>query len=88
MSDNTIEDLRRRLFAAIDGVTDGTLELDKARQVSDLAQVIINSAKVEVDFVRATDGRDSAFLRPKSGPPRINADDPVNQMLTRRPGRD
>lgn len=57
-----IEGLRQRLFAAIDGVTAGTLDIDKARMISDLSQVIVNTAKVEVDFARATERRTSAFL--------------------------
>ena len=88
MSNHTIDDLRRRLFEAIDGVTTGTLDLDRARQISDLAQVIVNTAKVEVDFLRATDGGDSPFLRPRSGPPRIASTDPVNNVLRVRLGRE
>ena len=88
MSHHTIDDLRRRLFEAIDGVTGGTLDLDQARQISDLAQVIVNTAKVEVDFLRATDGGDSPFLRPRSGPPRIASTDPVNNAVRGRLGRD
>lgn len=58
---NTIEGLRARLFAAIDGVREGTLDIDRAKTIGDLSQVIVNSAKVELDYVRATDGS-SAFL--------------------------
>ena len=88
MSNHTIDDLRRRLFEAIDGVTTGTLDLDRARQISDLAQVVVNTAKVEVDFLRATDGGESPFLRPRSAPPRIASTDPVNNVLRGRLGRD
>ena len=63
MSTTDIEGLRARLFAAIDGVRDGTLDLDKAKTISDLSQVIVNTAKVELDYVRATEGR-SHFLDP------------------------
>ena len=39
------------------------MELDRARVIADVAQVIVNSAKVEVDFAKVTDGRyESAFL--------------------------
>ena len=61
---NTIEDLRRRLFEAIDGVRDGTLPLDRAKIVGDLSQVIVNSARVEVDYRRLTDQGESPFLEP------------------------
>lgn len=59
---HTVEDLRRRLFEAIDGVTSGKLSAADARVVSEIAQVIVNSAKVEVDYLRATDGGTSGFL--------------------------
>jgi hypothetical protein len=58
----TIDDLRTRLFAAIDGVKAGTLSLDQARTISDLSQVIVNTAKVEVDYLRATGGGESTFI--------------------------
>ena len=49
MNDHTISDLRRRLFETIDGVKSGTIDIEKARLVGDLSQVIVNSAKVEVE---------------------------------------
>lgn len=61
MSD-TIEDLRRRLFETIDGVKAGTTTVEVAKTIGDLSQVIVNSAKVEVDYLRATDGGESAFI--------------------------
>ena len=59
---HTIDGLRERLFAAIDGVRDGTLDLERAKLINDTAQVIVNSAKVEVDFLRATGRHDSKFV--------------------------
>ena len=73
-SGKSIDDLRAHLFAAIEGVRDGSLALDRAAQIRDLAQVVINSAKVEVDFIRATDGQQSAFLAPAVvEPPKLPA---------------
>lgn len=63
----TIEDLRARLFSAIDGVRDGSLSLDKAKQISDLSQVIVNTAKVEVDYLRANHGGQSSFIETEAG---------------------
>lgn len=53
---NKIEDLRNHLFATLEALTDkeDPMDLDRAKAVADVAQTIINSAKVEVDFVRAT----------------------------------
>jgi hypothetical protein len=60
----TASDLRERLFAAIDGVKDGTTSIEQAKTISELSQVVVNLAKVEVDYIRATDGSDSQFLAP------------------------
>lgn len=50
---NTISDLRSHLFDAIKGVRDGTLDTEKARTVAELSKVVVESAKVEVDFMKA-----------------------------------
>jgi len=54
---NKIEDLRNHLFVAIEQLMDkeNPMPLDRAQTVADVAQVIVNSAKVEVDFLRAAD---------------------------------
>ena len=62
MSSKTIEDLREHLFAAIKGVRDGSVSIEQAKTISDLSQVIVNTAKVEVDYLRATDGGESSFI--------------------------
>lgn len=69
----TIEDLREILFTTIEGVKDGTVSIDKAQTISDLSQVMVNSAKVEVDFAKATGNKcGSGFLeKPSQLPPGI-----------------
>lgn len=62
MSTRTIDDVRSALFAALDGLTSNKMDIDRAKAISDVAQTIINSAKVEVDFIRATGGESSRFL--------------------------
>jgi hypothetical protein len=54
---NKIEDLRNHLFETIEALKDSDkpMPLDRAKAIADVAQVIINSAKVEVDFMRAVD---------------------------------
>ena len=62
---NKIEDLRNHLFATIEGLldTEKPLDLERAKVVADVAQVLVNSAKVEVDFLRATDSvRGTGFI--------------------------
>lgn len=53
-NDNTITGLRDIMFKTLRGIQDGTLDVDKAKAINDTAQTIINSAKVEVEFLKAT----------------------------------
>jgi hypothetical protein len=57
MPKNKIEDLRNHLFSTLEALLDEEkpLELDRAKAIADVAQVIVNSAKVEVDYVKATE---------------------------------
>jgi hypothetical protein len=64
MSTHTISTLRGHLFAALEGLQnkENPMEIDRAKAVTDVAQVIINTAKVEVDYMRATGARGSGFI--------------------------
>jgi hypothetical protein len=61
---NKIEDLRNHLFEVIEMLKDGDkkMDLDKAKTISDVAQVIVNSAKVEVEFMKQAGGKGSGFI--------------------------
>ena len=59
---NDINALRTHLFAALEGLKDGTVKIDQAKAMSEVAQTIINSAKVEVEYAKATGHKGSAFL--------------------------
>jgi hypothetical protein len=61
---NKIEDLRNHLFATIEGLMDDEkpLDIERAKAIADVAQVIVNSAKVEVDFLKVSGGRGSNFI--------------------------
>lgn len=61
---NDITALREHLFLALQGVRDGSLDLDKARAINDLCKTITDTAKVEVDYLRAAGGGESPFIRP------------------------
>jgi hypothetical protein len=54
MTDYTINDLRGDLAATIKALREGDPKMDvaKAKAIGDLAQTMINSAKVEVDMLR------------------------------------
>jgi hypothetical protein len=53
---NTIEDLREHLFDTLRGLKnkENPMEIERAKAISDVAQTIINSAKAEVDYIKAT----------------------------------
>ena len=52
---HSIDDLRNHLFDALQLLKDGKIDVSQAKAISDLSQTIINSAKVEVDYLRATE---------------------------------
>lgn len=64
--------LRAHLFAALEGVKAGTLALDQARAINELGKTLVDTAKVEVDYLRATGGSESPFIEAQpDGPPKL-----------------
>jgi hypothetical protein len=61
MARNKIQDLRNHLFEAIEKLQegDGSMDIQTAKTIAHLGSVIVASAKVEVDFIRAL-GMDSS----------------------------
>jgi hypothetical protein len=59
---NSIDDLRTHLFDALRGLKTGSIDVEKAKAMSDVAQTIINSAKVEVEYIKASGAKGSGFL--------------------------
>ncbi len=55
---NKAEDLRNHLFATIEALQDEDkpMPLDRAKAIAEVAQVVINLAKVEVDYLKASQG--------------------------------
>jgi hypothetical protein len=74
-----IGDLRDALFDTLDQLRDkaNPMDLDRAKAVAEVAQVIINSAKVEVEFMRQRgNDRGTGFIPdepelPTPGQPRL-----------------
>ncbi|NWA29224.1 hypothetical protein HX866_30510 [Pseudomonas gingeri] len=63
---NKIEDLRNHLFVTIESLLDPDkpLDINRAKAVAEVAQVMVNSAKVEVDMVKALGAHNgSGFLQ-------------------------
>ena len=51
---SNINDLRDTLFDTLNKVKEGTLDPERAKQICEIGQVIINSAKVEIDYAHKT----------------------------------
>lgn len=68
---HTIEDLRTRLFAALDGLADKKepMEIERAKAIADVARVIVDSAKAEIQLVHATGAKHAStdFIPLESG---------------------
>lgn len=67
---NKIEDLRNHLFETLEALKDEDkpMDLARARAVADVARVIVDSAKVEVNFLNVTGGlRSTGFLPEDTG---------------------
>lgn len=65
MAHNKMSDLRDHLFETLEALKDkdAPMDLERAKAVCSVAQTIINSAKVEVDLVKAVSGdRGSDFF--------------------------
>ena len=56
MAKNTLADLRNHLFETLEALKDKDepMAIDRAKAVSEVAQTIINTAKVEIQYLEAT----------------------------------
>lgn len=60
-----IQSLRKELFASLARLSTGApdpKEIERAKAIADTAQTLINSAKVEVDFLKVAGGQGSGFI--------------------------
>jgi hypothetical protein len=55
---NKVQDLRNHLFEVLEALKDpdNPMELDRAKAICAVSQTIINTAKVEIEMVRAISG--------------------------------
>ena len=69
MTTHTLEDLREHLFETLKSLRDqeNPMSIDRAKAISEVAQTVINSAKAEIDYLRATDQLEARLpvLEPK-----------------------
>jgi len=64
MARNKINDLRDHLFETLERLKEGDIDISTAKAMADVGQVIINSAKIEIDFIKATGStKDSGFIK-------------------------
>ena len=70
---NKLSDLRDHLFTQLEAVREATdenlaKEVSRAQSVSDISRVLIESAKVEIDYYRHIGGENSACTFIESKP--------------------
>lgn len=67
---NKIEDLRNHLFAALEGLADPEkpMEIERARAIADVARVVVDSAKVEVQFLNGVGAKRGTGFLPQEEP--------------------
>jgi hypothetical protein len=69
---STITDMREHLMQTLAGLRDreNPMDVDRARAVAQVAGVLVDSAKVEVDYIKATGATgDSLFISPLNSDP-------------------
>lgn len=69
---NDISALRTTLFETLRGLSDkeAPMDIDRAKAINEVAQTIINSAKVEVDALKVIGGTGSGFIPAEKPEPR------------------
>jgi hypothetical protein len=81
---NKIDDLRNVLFETLDDLRDKEkpMEIERAKAIAGVAQVIVDSAKAENDFIKLTGSKGSGFI-PKQLPPAgaVTAEIPVQHRI-------
>ena len=70
---NHIEDLRNHLFETIEALRDEEkpMDIERAKTIAGVAQVIVDSAKAENTFIQLTGGKGSGFIPEQQLQPRL-----------------
>lgn len=84
---NRIEDLRNHLFETLEALKDEEhpMDVERARAIADVGRVLVDSAKVEVQFLEATGqlGKGTGFIPLNEG----DAERPTKPALIAGGGR-
>lgn len=59
---HNVEALRAAIFDTIAKLKEGKIDINQAKAIGDLGQVIINSAKVEVQYAQVNEKASSSFF--------------------------
>ena len=59
--------LRAHLFETLRNVKAGQMDLDRARMVNELSKTLVDTGRLDVDYLRVTQGERSDFLAPVAG---------------------
>lgn len=67
---NKIEDLRNHLFATLEDLRDNDkpMDIERAKAIAQVGQVIVDSAKAENDFIKLTGSTGSGFIEKQDKP--------------------
>jgi len=70
---NRLGDLRNHLFETIEMLKDEEKPMDikRAQAIKDVAQTVINSAKLEIEFMELVGCKGSGFLEPPEATPAL-----------------
>ena len=62
---HSIDDVRGHLFAVLECLqdNDNPMDIDRAKTIAQVAGVLVDTARVEVDFCRVTGGTGSGFIQ-------------------------
>jgi hypothetical protein len=87
---STITDVREHLMKTLEDLRDrdNPMDIDRARAVAQVAGVLVDTAKVEVDYIKATNAKgDSLFISPLSSSPDrlLNGEAGENSSIERTP---
>lgn len=65
---HSLNELRGHLMATLAGLRDKQhpMPVDTARAIAQVGSVLVDTARVEIEFLKATKGRTSAFMAPAS----------------------
>ena len=81
---NRMSDLRNHLFETLEQLKDDEkpMDLERAKAISEVAQTIINSAKVEVEFAKAIGATAGGeFFAPDGNRPLAPAEKPQPRIM-------